>query len=94
MRCRPSVIDVTGPVTSSDPRAVRRAALRRATLHLVAGVVALDAVAMAIYYLGGIDRAAVSTRQTFVVIWTVATAITVAVLLKRVRTARFASRSR
>ncbi|MDQ6633322.1 MAG: hypothetical protein M3Z10_01020, partial [Gemmatimonadota bacterium] len=73
-------------MSSSDPRAVRRAALRRATLHLVAGVVALDAVALAIYYLGGVDRAAVSTRQMFVVIWTVATAITVAVLLKRVRT--------
>jgi hypothetical protein len=87
-------IDVTGPSSSGDPRAVRRAALRRATLQLVAGVVALDAVALAIYYLGGIANASVSTRQTFVVIWTVATAITVAVLLKRVRTARFATRTR
>jgi hypothetical protein len=85
---------VTGPVSSHDPRAVRRAALRRATLQLVLGVVALDAVALAIYYLGGIATASVNTRQTFVVIWTVATALTVAVLLKRVRTARFASRSR
>jgi hypothetical protein len=84
---------VTGPVSSSDPRAVRRAALRRATLQLVIGVVALDAAALGIYYLGGIDHAAASTRQTFVVVWTVATAITVAVLLKRVRTARFATRS-
>lgn len=85
---------MTGPVSSSDPRAIRRAALRRATLQLVLGVVALDAAALAIYYLGGIDRAGVSTRQTFVVVWTVATALTVAVLLKRVRTARFANRSR
>jgi hypothetical protein len=87
------VIDVPGPISSSDPRAVRRAALRRATLQLVFGVVALDAVALAIYYLGGIASAPVSTRQAFVVVWTVATAITVAVLLRRVRTARFATRS-
>jgi hypothetical protein len=85
---------VTGPVSSNDPRAVRRAALRRATLQLVLGVVALDAVALAIYYLGGIAIAPERTRQTFVVVWTVATAITVAVLLKRVRRARFATRSR
>ena len=80
---------MTGPGSPGDPRAGRRAALRRATLQLIVGVVALDAVALAIYYLGGIDHASVNTRQTFVVVWTVATAITVAVLLKRVRTARF-----
>jgi hypothetical protein len=86
---------VTGPISSSnDPRAIRRAAVRRATLHLIIGVVVLDAVAMAIYYLGGIAHAPVNTRQIFVVVWTVATAITVAVLLKRVRTARFATHSR
>jgi len=71
-----------------DPRAVRRAALRKATLQLVLGVVVVDAVALAIYYLGGIDRAPDNTRTTFAVIWTVATAITVAVLLKRVRAFR------
>lgn len=82
------------PSTSSadDPRAIRRAAVRRATLHLILGVVVLDAVAMAIYYLGGIVHATTETRQIFVVVWTVATALTVAVLLKRVRTARFANR--
>ncbi|MFL5608853.1 MAG: hypothetical protein ACJ8AD_20520 [Gemmatimonadaceae bacterium] len=84
---------MTGPVSSSDPRAGRRAALRRATLQLVLGVVALDAVALAIYYLGGVVSASPSTRQTFVVVWTVATAITVAVLLRRVRAARFSTRS-
>jgi hypothetical protein len=83
-----------GPGTPNDPRAIRRAAVRRATLHLVLGVVALDAVALAIYYLGGIATASVNTRQIFVVVWTVATAITVAVLLKRVRTARFSTPSR
>jgi hypothetical protein len=85
---------VTGPVSPNDPRAVRRAAIRRATLRLVLGVVALDAVALAIYYLGGVASASTNTRQIFVVIWTVATAITVAVLLRRVRMARFSTPSR
>ena len=66
----------------------RRAALRRTTLHLVLGVVALDAVALGIYYLGGIGHAAPRTQTTFVVIWTVASALTVAVLLRRVRRSR------
>lgn len=76
----------------NDPRAIRRAALRKATLGLVLGVVALDAVALLIYYVGGIAHASTQTRNTFVVVWTVATAIVVAVLLKRVRAARSAIR--
>lgn len=74
---------------TNDPRAIRRAAVRQATLHLVLGVVALDAVAFAIYYLGGIEHAHMQTRQIFVATWTIATAMTVAVLLRRVRSARF-----
>ena len=66
----------------------RRAALRRTTLHLVLGVIALDAVALGIYYLGGIEHAAPRTRTIFVAIWTAATALTVAVLLRRVRRSR------
>jgi predicted RND superfamily exporter protein len=87
----------TPPMTAEHPvprGAVpsRRAPVRRATLRLILGVVVLDAVAMAIYYLSGIAHATIATRQIFVVVWTVATALTVAVLLKRVRTARFANR--
>jgi hypothetical protein len=78
----------------NDPRAVRRAALRKATLRLVLGVIALDAVALLIYYAGGIARASIQTRNLFVVVWTVATALVVAVLLKRVRAARSATRLR
>lgn len=73
---------------SSDPRAIRRAALRGATLQLVLGVVMLDAVALAVYYLGGIAHAPERTRMIFAVTWTVATAITVAILLRRVRLTR------
>ena len=77
---------------SEDPRAGRRAELRRATLQLVFGVVALDVVAMGIYYLAGIGHAHERTRTIFVVTWTLATALVVAVLLKRVRAARYMTR--
>jgi hypothetical protein len=66
----------------------RRAALRRTTLQLVLGVVALDAVALGIYYLVGIEQTSTNTRTAFVVVWTVATALVVAVLLRRVRRSR------
>jgi hypothetical protein len=54
--------------------------------------VALDAVALLLYY--GLDLAhgPNRTRTIFVAIWTFATAITVAFLLKRVRQARFITR--
>ena len=62
--------------------------MRRTTLQLVLGVVLLDAVAIGIYYLAGIPHASQRTQTIFVSIWTAATAITVAVLLRRVRLAR------
>jgi hypothetical protein len=73
---------------TEDGRAARRAALRRRTLELVGGVVLLDALALGLYYLAGISTSAPRTRTIFTVAWTVATAVTVAVLLKRVRAAR------
>jgi hypothetical protein len=77
-----------------DPRAAQRASLRRAVVQLIAGVLLLDAVAMAIYYLGGIAYSAPRTRMVFLVVWTVVTALTVAFLLKRVRAVRFAGQFR
>ena len=73
---------------SEDPRAQRRAALRKATLQLVLGVVLLDAVALGVYYLGGIDHGTTQAKQIFTWVWLVATAITVAFLLRRVRAFR------
>ncbi|MEO8562931.1 MAG: hypothetical protein ABI601_12690 [bacterium] len=81
-------------VPSADPRAAQRTSLRRAVLHLVLGVVVLDAVAMAGWYLGGVAHASSRVRMIFVVIWTLATAVTVALLLGRVRRVRFAGRAR
>jgi tellurite resistance protein TehA-like permease len=79
-------------VPSADPRAAQRASLRRAVLHLVLGVIALDAVAMAVFYLAGIDHGPSRTRMIFVMAWSIATALLVAVLLRRVRAVRFANR--
>jgi hypothetical protein len=66
----------------------RKAALRRTTLHLVLGVILLDAVAIGLYYLADILHRPQRTQVIFVSVWTAATAITVAVLLRRVRIAR------
>ena len=72
-----------------DPRAVKRAALRMATMRLIVAVVILDAVALGTYYLGGIDQGSVLAKQVFTGVWLVATAMTVAILLKRVRAIRY-----
>jgi hypothetical protein len=61
-------------------------------LHLVLGVIALDVVAMALYYFAGIEHASYRTRVIFVVTWSVATALIVAFLLRRVRLVRWANR--
>jgi hypothetical protein len=77
-----------------DPRlAERRAALRTATLHLVLGVVAVHGVALALYYGFGIAHRPNRTLTIFVAMWTFATAITVAFLLRRVRLARMITRT-
>ena len=73
----------------TDPaRTERRATLRRVTLQLIVGVCALDGLALAVYFLAGIAHAGAHTRMTFSVVWTVATALVVAILLRRVRRAR------
>ena len=71
-----------------DQRAAQRSSLRRAVLELVLGVVVLDTVAMAVYYFTNMAHAVSKTQTMFVVVWTAATAITVAVLLRRVRLVR------
>ena len=55
-------------------------------------VVLLDAVAMTIYYGLDIANGATRTRNVFLIGWSVATAIVVGVLLRRVRKVRWAGR--
>ena len=73
--------------TANDPRTVKRAAMRRATLHLVLGVGLLDSLAMLGYYVV-IVHAPDRTKMIFAGVWTLLTALVVVVLLKRVRRAR------
>lgn len=62
--------------------------MRRTTLHLVLGVVVLDAIAIGIYYVTDMTHRPTQTQTIFVAVWTAATAVTVAFLLRRVRLAR------
>jgi hypothetical protein len=78
---------------TEDARAAKRAAMRRATLQLVFGVVVLDAVAMLSYYFV-VAHAEPKVKTVFTGLWTVATVILVMVLLKRVRKARFGPTTR
>jgi hypothetical protein len=79
-------------VTPNPDVDARRAQLRAATLRLVIGVVAVHGIALAVYYGFDIGHRPDRTRTIFVAIWTFATAITVAFLLKRVRQARLVTR--
>jgi hypothetical protein len=72
----------------SEARKAQRAVMRRATLQLVSAVLALDAVAISIWYLvivHAVDR----TKSIYVGVWTITTAFVVAIFLKRVRKARY-----
>jgi heme/copper-type cytochrome/quinol oxidase subunit 4 len=81
-------------VVEQDPRVPeRRRALRTATLHLVIGVATVHAVAFALFYLLHIEAGPERTRTIFIAVWTFATAITVAFLLRRVRMARMITRT-
>ena len=57
-------------------------------------VVLLDAVAMTIYYGAGLAHAAPRARYVYLIAWSIATAIVVGVLLRRVRKVRWEGRSR
>lgn len=66
----------------------RRAAMRKAVAQLIGGILLLDAVALAVWYGTGMAHARYNTRMTFTIVWTIATALTVAFLLRRVRVIR------
>jgi len=80
------------PVPPVDPRAPQRDALRRAVLTLVGGVIVFHTVVASIFYLNGIAHGPERTRWYFVIAWSIATAVVVMVLLRRVRRVRFQNR--
>ena len=79
---------MAGTEMMSEARQAQRAVMRRATLQLVSAVLALDALAIAIWYLA-IAHAAERTKSIYVGVWTITTAFVVAIFLKRVRKARY-----
>lgn len=72
---------------ANDAQRAKRVAMRRATLQLILGVGLLDSIAMLGYY-AAIVHAPDRTKMIFTGVWTVLTALVVAVLLKRVRRVR------
>jgi hypothetical protein len=68
--------------------------VRRAVLRLVVSVLVLDAIAVAVYFLGGLTAAEPRTRVTFAAVWTVASLIAVLIGLRQVREARATVRRR
>lgn len=68
--------------------------VRRAVLRLVVWVLVLDAIAVAVYFLGGLPAAAPRTRVTFAAVWTIASLAAVLIGLRQVREARATLRRR
>jgi hypothetical protein len=65
-----------------------RSAARRHLFTMVASIVALDAVAVGLYYFAGIRDADGGVRNAFTIAWTVATLAVVALGLRRIREER------
>lgn len=61
---------------------------------LVVSVLAVDAAAIAVYYLSGLDQAGTRTRIVFTIVWTVATLLVVLLGLTRIRATRLRARRR
>lgn len=64
------------------------ASMRNELLRLVASVLAIDAVAIAVFFAAKLSRSSSSTLILFGFIWTIATLVVVLVGLRRVREAR------
>jgi putative Mn2+ efflux pump MntP len=68
-----------GPVTRD---------VKKYLLRLIAGVVALDAIMIGLYYGLSVPLRPERTQQTFVAAWVVVTLIIVTTMLKKIRRAR------
>jgi hypothetical protein len=84
----------TPPASGRGPAARPSAAaeLRRHLLHLVLGVVVLDAAAIAVYRLAGVEGWPSGRRNAFTAAWVTLTLVVVSVFLSRIRTARIRAR--
>lgn len=66
--------------------------LRRHLMHMMLGVLAVHAIAIALYYALGVEQRPPTFRKVFTGIWMVATLPVVLVGLTRVRAARVRAR--
>jgi len=62
--------------------------MRGLLLRMVLWVVAMDAIAIAIYYLADLAHADARARGVFTLAWSVATIVVVLTALRRIRLAR------
>ena len=76
------------PVSAPPPRVSAAPELRRHLLHMVIGVVAVHAIAVALYYALGVEQRPPNFRRVFTGIWMVATLPVVLVGLSRIRRTR------
>ncbi len=66
----------------------RRSRMRGLLVRMIITVVALDALAIGGYRVWRVDLAAARTRMLFTILWTVVSAVVVAVWLRRIRALR------
>lgn len=81
---------MTAPAT--PPRITAAPEIRRHLLHMVLGVVAVHALAIALYYALDVPQRPPGFRRIFTGVWMVATLPVVLVGLARVRAARIRAR--
>jgi hypothetical protein len=77
---------MTNPGSSGQSSVARE--LKGYLLKLVAGVVVLDAAAIALYYGLHIADRPVNMQEIFIAVWVVLTLIIVTTMMKRIREAR------
>ncbi|GLC24157.1 hypothetical protein [Roseisolibacter agri] len=76
----------------TPPKITAAPELRRHLLHMVLGVVAVHAIAIALYYALDVEHRPANFRRIFTAVWMVATLPVVLVGLSRVRKARIRAR--
>jgi hypothetical protein len=81
---------VTDPKT--PPKASAAPELRRHLMHMVIGVLAVHAIAVALYYGLDVEQRPPTFRRVFTAVWMLATLPVVLVGLTRVRAARLRAR--
>jgi hypothetical protein len=76
--------------TSSDPSSPR-AAVKHHLLVMIIAIVILDSIAIPVFFLLHLNAQAGSAQNTYVGIWTLLSALIVAVQLRKIRRARLAA---